>query len=117
MPSTRSRIASGSPVEPGSGRSRRSTSALPEPETPSLSFTIASVSVGRRRRISWMAATRSSTRAQVVGPDRAPDAELLEDPPAAGLAAEVGQPRVGAVHRDAEAEGDVALEVRSCCRG
>ena len=109
-------IASGSSAEPGSGRSCRSTSALPEPDTPSLSFTIASVRVGRRRRISWMAATMSSTERRSSAPTghRTPSSSKIRRQPV--LLPRSAQPRVGAVHRDAEAERDVALEVGGVVR-
>ena len=49
-------------------------------------------------------------RVQVLGPDRTPDTELLEHPAAAGLAAEVLEPGIGAVHRDPQTQCDVPLE-------
>ena len=50
-------------------------------------------------------------RAQVLHPERVRHADLGEHPAAAGLGAERRQPRVGAVHRDAQRERDVALEL------
>ena len=50
--SSRARSAAGSSAAPGAGRSRRSTSALPLPETLSFSLTMASCSPARAARIS-----------------------------------------------------------------
>ena len=97
--------------DPGAGRPRRSTSALPAPETPSLSLTIASVSVGLRgaHRARW----RRRGRRRRGGPRR-PAGTARRAPRTAGgsrSCCRVGQPGVRAVHRDAEAERDVPLEV------
>ena len=65
---TRRAISSLSPGDPGTPRLRRSTSALPSQDTPSLSLTIASVISGRaaRRRIS--AAITSSIECRFSNP-------------------------------------------------
>ncbi len=49
-------------------------------------------------------------RVEILGPDRTLHPELLEHPPAAGLAAEVLESRIRTVHRDPKAQRDVALE-------
>ena len=49
-------------------------------------------------------------RVEVLRPDRARHFELLEHSAAAGLAAEFREPRICAVHRDAEAQRDVSFE-------
>ena len=49
--------------------------------------------------------------AQVLHTQRMRDADLGEHPAAAGLGAERREPRIGAVHRDPEAQRDVALEL------
>ena len=111
MPRTRSAIAA---RRSGTGRSvipSRSTSALPAPDTPSLSFTMTWRMVGRTVSRSTIAVDDLVEAVQVLGAERVGHSDLAEEPPAAGLAAELGEARVGAVHRDAEGEGDVALEL------
>jgi hypothetical protein len=55
-------------------------------------------------------------RMQIVGADRATDAEISEHAPAARLRAQPGQPGIGAVHGDAEAQGNVTLQVGGVVR-
>ena len=52
----------------------------------------------------------TGVRAEILHPDRTRNPELLEHPAAAGLAAQVCEPGVRAVHRETEADGDVPLE-------
>ena len=61
--------------------------------------------------------TRSSRRVQVLDPRGVAHPGAREEPAAPGLGAEREEPGVGAVHRDAEHDGEVALERSSCCRG
>ena len=63
-----------------------------------------------------IASTTSSRRRQVLRAERMRHAVLGEQPPAAALGPEVEEPRVGAVHRDAEREREVALELRRVVR-
>ena len=50
-------------------------------------------------------------RGQVLGPDRTPDPEVVEELWRQPVLLPSGaQPRVGGVHRDPQAERDVALE-------
>ena len=49
---------------------------------------------------------------QVLRTERMRDPDLAEEPATSGLAAEPGQPRVRPVHRDPEAERDVAFVAR-----
>ncbi len=114
MPSTRSRRRSASSAAPGTGRSRRSTTAFPEPETPSLSFTMASTIRGRRLRMSLRAATRSSTVCRSSAPTghRISSSSNMRRHPvfvpsgrSLGSAAYIGTPSVSATSRSR----DVAL--------
>ena len=84
-------------------------------ETPSLSLTIAWDSVGRLTRMFWTAATMSSTEWDPPPPPGI-SPQLLEGPAAPGLAAEIGVPGIGAVHRDAEVQRDVAPAGRGVVR-
>ena len=110
--SPRRRSDSGSSAIPSS-----STSALPAPETPSLSFTMTWRMVGR-------VASRSADRVddlveavQVLGAERVRHADLAEEPPAAGLGAERGQARVGRRTSGCRGSGRCPARARSCCRG
>ena len=88
-----------------------STSALPVPDTPSLSLTITWPI--DRAGLEHVVDRRGDVveAVQVFGAERIGHPDLAEQPPAAGLGAERREPRIGAVHRDAEGHGDVALEL------
>ena len=105
--------------EPGCGQAAQVDERVARPGDPLVELDDRLASASGRRAPHLARAPRPGRRrvCRSSTPDRVPDAELLEQPAAAGLAAQVGQPRVGAVHRDAEAQRDVALERRSCCRG
>ncbi len=95
---------------PGAGSPASRTTAFPAPETPSLSFTMTLSMAGRWARIDDTASARSSRLRRSSTPsgyERRPG----EHPATAGLRSERREPRVGAVHRDAERERDVALEL------
>ena len=64
-----------------------------------------------RRAVARSRSTTSSSAVQVLHAERMRHALLGEQPPAAGLRPEVEVPRVGAVHRDAERQREVALEL------
>src|SRR6478672_7665919 len=109
MRSRQSLMAVASFGEPDSGSSLRSTIALPAPETPSLSFTIAWLSDGRLARMLCTPATMSSIvwRSSAPTGHRTPSSSNIL---AAGLAAEVLESWVRAVHRDAKAQRDIPFE-------
>ena len=101
-PSRSPAASSGDPTRAGrAGRPAR----CPEPDTPSLSFTMASVSVGLRVRISCTAATMSSTVWRSSAPTGQRTPSSSNDAATSGLAAEVGQSWVGAVHRGCRDRG------------
>ena len=97
------------PRRPGAG-APRSTSALPDPDTPSLILTITSARPAAGPHPGHGPDEVVQGR-EVLGPHGRPDAHLVEQPAAARLAAERCEPRVRAVDRDAEAERDVPLQL------
>ena len=115
--SRRSVIAAASSGEPGSGSPVRSTMALPAPETPSLSFTIAWLQRRPPRAHALHARHDVVDRVEVLRPDRTPHPEFLEHPAAAGLAAEVREPRDP--RRTSGCRGSARRPARAvwCCRG
>ena len=65
----------------------------------------------RSRRRPRRGVCRSSSAERIWHP------HLGEQPPAAGLGAEVDEPRIGAVHRDAEGQRRCRAPARWCCTG
>ena len=77
-----------------------------------MSLTTTFAIEGFRARISTIARGQVGGRVQVFDAERMRHAFLGEDPPRAALAAQPRVLRVRAVHRDAERQGEIALERR-----
>ena len=112
MARRRARISFRSVALPGAGSAETSTLALPSPDTPSFSLTTTCRSDGFFARSSTMAATRSSSDVRSSIAERIRDPGLGKDPARSRLRAEMKVPRIGSVHRDAEPQREIALEVR-----
>ena len=107
---SRTITAARSSAEPAAGKPASRTTAFPAPETPSLSLTM-TLSIGALGAHADDRVGHLVEGAQVLHAQRVRDADLGEQPAAAGLGAERRQPRIRAVHGDSEAQRDVALEL------
>ena len=110
-PGAARRARARSALSPGAGRSERFTTALPAPETPSLCLTIAERTAGRATRRRARASRTSVGGPEVLRADRIRHARAAEQLPAPALGPELEVPGIGAVHGDAQPDGQVPLEL------